>query len=73
MVFHGLGAGVGAGDSGRRLQGRILVQNRLLEPLERDARLDAELADERLPCLAVGAERVGLAAGAVKRQHELAA
>ena len=31
-----------------------------------------ELLDERLPRVAVGGQRIGLAAGAVEREHELA-
>ena len=48
-----------------------MLQDRLLEPLEIAARLDAELLDERLARRAKRLERVGLAAGAVEREHQM--
>ena len=41
--------------------------------LQRRARLDAELVDERAPRLLVCSERIGLAARAVEREHQLPA
>ena len=64
------------GPRGRRVgrRGRergILAQDRALERLEPLARLGADLLDERRAGSGVGVERVGLAAGAVEREHEL--
>ena len=52
---------------------RLLPQDRPLELLQRRAGLDAELLDEQRPAVAVTRERLGLAAAAVERDHELAA
>ena len=57
----------------RRLEFRLLAEDRALEPLEGGARLDPELLDEQLLRLLVGGERVGLAARPVEGEHELAA
>ena len=51
----------------------VLAQDRGLELAELGAGVDAELLDERLARGAVGGERVGLAARAVEREHELRA
>ena len=48
-----------------------MVENRLLEPLERLRRLEAELAEQALPQGRIGGERVRLATAAVERQHQL--
>jgi hypothetical protein len=50
-----------------------VAENRLLECLQRLARLDAEVVDERPSGLAVGLERVRLPVGSVERQHLLCA
>ena len=42
-----------------------------LEALQLAARLEAELLDQRVAGAAVGVERVGLAAGAIEREHQL--
>ena len=51
----------------------VLAEDRGLELAELGAGIDAELLDERLARGAVGGERVGLAARAVEREHELRA
>ena len=51
----------------------VLAEDRGLELAELGAGVDAELLDERLARGAVGGERVGLAARAVEREHELRA
>ncbi len=56
-----------------RLELCVLAQDRPLEALELRARVDPELLGQRPAGVAVDAERVGLAARAVKRQHELPA
>ena len=48
-------------------------EDRLLELAQLAAGLDPELLDERPPRLLVGLERLGLAARAVEREHQLAA
>ena len=67
--------GLAAGRPGPRLLGQLelglLHQDRPLEPLQRGARVDPQLLDERAPCLLVALERIGLPAGAVEGQHEL--
>ena len=50
---------------------RVLPENGLLELLQLAARLEPELAVEIGPRLPVSLERIGLAAGAVQREHEL--
>ena len=50
-----------------------MAEDRLLEPLQRLARLDAEIVDERPPRLGVGLERVRLPVGAIEGQHLLRA
>ena len=58
---------------GRQRQRRILREHRALELAQPLARLDAELLDERAPRVLVGLQRVGLAVGAVEREHQLGA
>ena len=67
-----VGRARGAGRQRHRL-GHVLAQDRRLERAQVRRRLDAEPFDERAVRVAVGGERVGLAAGAVERQHQLAA
>src|SRR5438309_8831227 len=52
---------------------RNLREDRVLELPQRTSRLDPELRQERSPCGSVRVERFGLPAGAVEREHELAA
>src|SRR5205823_2074697 len=54
--------GRGSRRPARRLERGVLAQNRLLELLQRLARLDPQLLDERPPRLAVDLERFSLAA-----------
>ena len=51
----------------------VLAQDRCLELSELGPRVETELLDERLAGIAVRGERVGLASGAVEREHELPA
>ena len=53
----------------RRSERRVLLEDRALEVAQRGARLDAELVDQRRAGRPEGLERVGLAPGAVERQH----
>ena len=46
-------------------------EDRLVEVVQLGARLDPELLDEDLAGVAVGLQRVGLAAAAVQREHQL--
>ena len=55
------------------LERGILGQDRPLERLQRRRRLDPEALDQRVPRRAVRLERLGLPAGAVQREHQLAA
>src|SRR5690348_1953168 len=50
----------------------ILTEDRLLEPLQRWARLEPELIAQMLPQLPINVERFGLPATAVERQHQMA-
>ena len=50
---------------------RILLQDRLLEPAQLVARLEAELVGEELPAAAIRIEGLGLPARAVEREHQL--
>ena len=59
------------GDDQLGLERGVLAQDRLLEAAELRAGLDADLGDEDPASLAVGLERLGLAAAAVEREHEL--
>ena len=57
----------------RRRRARLLPQDRAVQLLERRARLDPELVDERAPRVLVHLERLGLPARPVEREHQLAA
>jgi len=57
----------------RRVECRVLAQDRRLELAQLGRRLDAQAVDERLVGQPVGLEGVGLASGAVEGQHLLAA
>ena len=60
------------GQLGRpRRQLRIVPQDRLLQLAQLRSRLDAELADEPLARVLERVERLGLAAAAVEREHQL--
>ena len=61
----------GPGAAGARRPG-VVGEDRLLQLPERGRGLEAELLVECLPRCAIGLERLGLAAAAVQRQHELA-
>ena len=75
-VFRAGAAGVGGATGCRRrghggeLECRVLSEDRALESLERLAGVEAELVDEGGSRVLVRAERVGLAAGAVEREHQ---
>jgi hypothetical protein len=66
-------------DLGRRLsacpmeQGRVVGEDRPLQPLELEAGAQAELGVERPDGLTVGVQRLALASGAIEGEHELAA
>ena len=49
----------------------ILGEDRLVEVVEFGARFDPELLDEDLAGVAIGLQRVGLAAAAIEREHQL--
>ena len=55
----------------RRLEGRVLGQDLLLQALELGARLDPDLLDQRRARLVVGLERLRLAPGAIEGEHAL--
>ena len=55
------------------LERRVLPQDRPLEPLQLLARLEPELVRQLAPGHPVASQRLGLAAGAVEREHQLAA
>ena len=59
-----------AADPGR-VEGRVLPQDRALEPLQSGPRFQAELADQDLAGRPVGAERFGLPPAAVQGEHQL--
>ena len=69
----------GGGRGARRLRlGRrgqvergVLGEDRLVQALQLGAGLDADLLDERRARVAVGGERLRLAAGAIEREHPL--
>ena len=50
----------------------ILLQHRLMEVPQGAPGLDAELVDKCSPCRLVRIERLGLATGAVEREHQVA-
>ena len=49
----------------------VVGEDRLVEVMQLGSRLDPELLDEDLARVAVGLQRVGLAAAAVQREHQL--
>ena len=55
----------------RRLEGRVLGEDLLLQALELGARLDPDLLDQRRARLVVGLERLRLAPGAIEGEHAL--
>src|SRR4029453_7140628 len=55
---------------GPGLERGILAENRLVELAQLPARLDAELVDERPPCVLVDVERLGLPTAPVEREHQ---
>ena len=61
----------GLAGGGGEVERRILGQHRLVQPPQLGARLDADLLDERRARVAVGGERLRLAAVAVQREHPL--
>jgi hypothetical protein len=54
----------------RRLERLVVPEDRRLELLQRLARLEAQLVDQHRTGVAVRGERLGLAAGAVEREHQ---
>ena len=54
------------------VQRRVLGEHRGVQPPHRLARVDAELTGQQVADPSVGGQRVGLQAGPVQRQHELA-
>ncbi len=64
------GRGRRRGRGRRQVKRGILMEDRLLELLQRLAWVETELVDKRCPCVLVGGERVGLAAGAVEGQDQ---
>ena len=68
---RGAAAGPEAGVARTHVEGGVLAQDRLLELLQRPARLDPELLRQRPPGVPVGLERVGLPAAAIEREHQL--
>src|ERR1700675_4520013 len=66
----------GPDDAGRgrsRIELGILPQDRPLELLQGERRLDPERLDQHLPSIAVGGQRIRLAPRPVERNHELSA
>jgi hypothetical protein len=57
----------------RQVQGGVLGEDRQLKVLELRARLDRQLLGKQCTPGAVGCQRLGLAAGAVQREHQLPA
>ena len=57
----------------RELQFMLLGQDRPLDSPQRRARLEAQLLHQRVARRAKGLERVSLTAGAIQREHQLAA
>ena len=55
----------------RGVERRVLAQDRLVQPAQVRAGLDADLLDQRGARFAVGLQRLGLAARAVERKHAL--
>ena len=63
--------GRGSRAAARQVERRVLREDRLVQPPQLGAGLDADLLDERRARVAVGLERLGLAPGAVQREHPL--
>ena len=65
--------GGGAAPARRRveLERRVVGEDRGLQALELAARVEPEVLDQRVAGAPVGLQRVGLAAGAVEREHQL--
>ena len=55
------------------LEALLLAQDRAVQPLERRARLDPELVDERPASIEIRLERLRLPSGAIEREHQLPA
>jgi hypothetical protein len=56
---------------GWRVDRRIVAEDRFVEIVEVRSWLDPELLDEDVAGVAVGLKRVGLAAAAIQREHQL--
>ena len=56
----------------RRIERRILCEDRVLQGSELRARLHPDLLDQRAARAAIGLERLGLPAAAVQGKHQLA-
>ena len=54
-----------------QVERRVVGEDRVVQVLQLGARLDPDLVDERVPRVAVGLERLRLAAGAIQREHPL--
>ena len=63
----------GGGRLAPELQRLVLLEDRLLQTLERRARLDAELVHEGTPRPLIRVERLRLPAGPVESEHQLSA
>ena len=59
------------GCRGWRIENQVVSENCLLEVVELGAGLDPELVDEDVAGVAVGLERVGLAAAAIQGEHQV--
>ena len=55
----------------RRVERGVLAQDRLVQPPQLGAGLDADLLDQRGARLTVRLQRLGLAARAIQREHAL--
>ena len=58
---------------GRRLERRVVLEDRPLEPRQRRPGLEAQLLGQHAPAVPVDLQRLGLAPGAIQRQHQLRA
>ena len=71
----GSGASIRSGRTARpgsgQVERRILREHGALELLQLTTGLQPELVHQRLPGMAEGVERLGLATGPVEREHEL--
>ena len=59
------------GVAGRRVESRVLGEDRSLELLKLAAGLEPKLLDQPAARVAIALERVGLAPGSVQREHQL--